>query len=163
MGVIARALFLAATAVLCAAALFRWVYVPVRCSFDLTTLTRRTYLASTTPGDYDRIVRTRQNLERLAAMREHCRADVRVPMLAAENERLVGRHEDAVRSYHAALEVERRPEIYNALGETLLATGRLDEALESYTTVVRFNAGLIDTIPSPEIRQRVQERLDGRP
>lgn len=160
MGVIARALFLTATAAVCAAALFRWVWVPHRCSIEVTALTRHTNLALDTANDYGRTVRARRNLEQLAAMREHCSTDVRVPMLVAANERLLGNYEGAIRSYQAALQVERRPEIYTALAETLIVTGRLDDAVASYAEAVRF--GSEEVIPSPGIRELVQERLDAR-
>ena len=162
MGMIARVAAMAAAAVLCAWALVEWVYVPVRCSMAVTQFSRRTDAALKSTDDYQRIVRARRNLADFAWMRERCAADVRVPMLAAGNERLLGRLEEALRSYEAALAADRRPEIYAAHAETLLLLGRMDEAAESYIAAARFAPEVMGTVPSEEIQRRVEERLRAR-
>ena len=159
---IARVAAIAVAAVLCVWALVQWVYVPERCSIAVTELSRRTHGALETGHEYERIVRARRNLADFGWMREQCASDVRVPMLTAANERLLGRLEEALRSYDAALAADRRPEIYAARGETLLLLGRMDEAAESYIAAARFAPDLMGVVPSEEIQRRVEEHLRAR-
>ena len=100
------AVILAATA-LGLLALLRWSWTPVQCSLSVTDLTRRTDSAAQTSSDYQRTVRSRRNLQDLAALKDSCPTDVRVPMLAGANHELLGNLEGGLREYEAALEIDR--------------------------------------------------------
>lgn len=138
-------------------ALARYAYEPHRCNAAITAVDVSTTVAAADANDYARLVRARSNLQRLAALGETCPTDVRVPMLTGANEELVGRPEDAIRSYDHALTIEQRPEIYVARASVQLGLGRLDEAVKSYVQAARFAPDV--EIASEEIRARVKEQL----
>ena len=153
-----RALLVAVAAIACGWALHSWVWVPHRCSIELTELTRRTDGVAKTAGNYERTVRARRNVAELARLREHSPADVRVPMLIAANQMLAGLHDEAIRTYDEALRVQPRPEIYMARGEALIVTGRFDEAVESYAAAVRFDPRFLYYIDPGVLHDRIRER-----
>lgn len=153
-----RALLLAVAAVACGWALYAWAWVPQRCSMELTELARRTDGAAKTGGDYPRTVRARRNAADLARLREDAPNDVRVPMLLAANQMMVGLHAEAVRTYDEALRVEPRPEIHMARGDALIQMARVDEAVESYATAVRFDAKFLDFIAPGVLQDRIKAR-----
>lgn len=156
MGMIVRAI----AALLCAWGLYAWVWVPHRCSLEVTELARRTDGAGKTAADYERTVRARRNIAGLARLRESSPNDVRVPMLIAANQLLMGLPAEAVRSYDDALRVDRRPEIYMARGDTLVQLGRVDEAVESYAAAVRFDARFLEFIEPGILHDQVKARAE---
>jgi tetratricopeptide (TPR) repeat protein len=160
MRLIVRIAAVVAAGIVCALLLVRWVYIPHHCNGAVTNITTSTEIADATPNDYDRLVRARRNLEELAAIRPWCAAtEVRVAVLTAANEEMVGRPEDAVRSYDQALEVDRRAELYAARARLQVRLGRIDEAVESYAIASRMDVTELDRIGSEEILRRVRERL----
>lgn len=156
MGVIVRAV----ASALCAWALYAWAWVPHRDSVTLTELARRTDAAEKTAGDYERTVRARRNVADLTRLRESSPTDVRVPVLIAANQLLMGLREEAVRSYDEALRVEPRPEIYMARGDALVQVGRVDEAVESYAAAVRFDARFLDLVAPGILQDRIKARAE---
>lgn len=156
VGVIVRAL----AAALCAWALYAWVWVPHRDSVELTELARRTDGAARTAGDYERMVRARRNVADLGRLRESAPNDVRVPMLIAENQLLMGLREEAVRSYDDALRVDPRPEIYMARGDALVQLGRVDEAVASYATAVRYDPRFLDFVAAGILQDQIRARAE---
>lgn len=159
---IARVTAVVLAALLGAWALMRFVYVPHQCNAGVTAAEVATIAAEETTSDYDRLLRARRNLEVLAALRESCPTEVRVPMLTGANLEFVGRAEDALASYKDALRVDRRPEIYVEMARMQLQLGQVDEAVASYVTATRFSPLLMDGIFSEEIKRRVREQLDAR-
>ena len=83
-------------------------------------------------------------------------------MLMGANQELIGRVEDAERSYREALTIEQRPEIYMALALAQVQLGRVDDAVENYVTAARFGPQILYELPSDELTRRVQERLGQR-
>lgn len=160
MRVIVRIGAVVAAAIVCGLLLVRWAYIPHHCNGAITRITASTEIADGTPDDYRRLVRARRNLEELKAIRPWCAAtEVRVPVLTAANEEMVGRPEDAIRSYDQALQVDRRAEIYAARARLQVRLGRIDEAVESYAVAARMDVTELDRIGSEEILRRVRERL----
>jgi tetratricopeptide (TPR) repeat protein len=153
-----RGLLVAVAAVACAWALYQWAWLPQRCSMELTELARRTDGAAKTGSDYDRTMRARRNVADLARLQEHAPNDVRVPMLLAANQMLAGLHDEAVRTYDLALRVEPRPEIYMARGDALIQLARVDEAVESYATAVRFDPAYLQQIAPGVLQDRIRAR-----
>lgn len=158
---IARVAAVAAAVLLGAWALWRWVYLPVHCNAAVTDVDARTTMAEETASDYERLVRARRNLEDLAPLRRRCRADVRVFMLAGANEELVGRIEEAERSYEQALRTDQRPEVHAALARVQIRLGRIDAAIENFTAAARFDPNAI-IYESEEVRRRVREKIGAR-
>lgn len=154
---IRRTVMLAVIAAACGWALLRFAYGPIRCNVEVSELTAQTDLALATTGDYERLARARRNLQRLRGLK-HCRTEVRVPFLTATNEELAGSLKSAVVSYHEALAIEQRPEIYTSLAAVQLRLGEVDAAVESYSRAVQFVPVLWYQIPSEEVRRRVTER-----
>jgi tetratricopeptide (TPR) repeat protein len=161
MKIVGRVAVVLVAMALCGWLLLRWAYTPLRCNIDLTALTQRTGLASETSSDYERLSRLRRNLEDLAALEDRCRMDVRLYMLVGQNEEMLGRDEDAIRSYEQALTVDRRPEIYSAIGFALIRLGRVDEAVPMYVQAARFLYPDPIVIPSELVERRVAEILRG--
>ena len=156
MGMIVRAV----ATLLCAWGLYAWVWVPHRCSLEVTELARRTDGAEKTAADYERTVRARRNIADLARLRESSPNDVRVPMLIAANQLLMGLPAEAVRSYDDALSVDRRPEIYMARGDALVQLGRVNEAVDSYATAVRFDARFLDFVAPGILQDQIKARAE---
>lgn len=150
----------AAAAPICAWALWQWVYVPNHCNAAITGIDARTTAAEQTVGSYELLLRARRNLEDLARLRARCRSDVRVFMLAGANEELVGRLEDAERSYEQAMRTDQRPEVQAALARVQLRLGKVDAAVENFIGAARFDPNAV-IYESEEIRRRVRERVRG--
>lgn len=67
---------------------------------------------------------------------------------------LLGRRDEAIAQWRVALRHHRRPEIYLALGETLLMSGDLEGAITSYAHAAAFNPGTMPDMPEA-IRDRI--------
>ena len=154
---------IAIVALFCAWAAVRWVWTPHRCNAEITRLTRATDAAEKARDEYDRLLKVRENLADLFRIREQCRDSVHVYVLIGMNQWLIGLEEESLASYQQALTVDHRPEIYLAIGEIQLALDRFDEAVESYTTAVRFRPDAIHGIPSTEVVREVREKLGPKP
>ena len=155
----ARVLTVAAAAAACAWALFDWVYLPQSCNAAVSELARRTTLVGESRGDFQYVTRAKKNLEDLLALRPQCTTELQIPVLIATNEESLGRYEEAIRSYQDALTIDRRPELYVAIGDALIQLGRSDEAVELYVTAARFNPGVLENGASEEVVRRAAERL----
>ncbi len=153
-----RAAILILAAAVCAWALYAFVYTPYSCDRSITTLIGRTQLAEDA-GVFDLPARARANLADLQRMEKPCRARTHLYMLEAQNENLLGRKEEAIATLRQALLVDRRPEIYIAIGTLLVELGRMDEAVDHFVTAGRFSPARVKYIASPEARRRVEERL----
>ncbi|HVE71202.1 MAG TPA: hypothetical protein VNI54_07525 [Thermoanaerobaculia bacterium] len=154
---IARVLLIAVAAVASAWALSRFAWEPVHCNIALSRIEAQTLSAEQTTDPYAQLVRARRNLQQLPGLR--CTTDVRLPVLLAANEELVGRLEDAARHYEQSLAMEQRPEIYMALANVQVRLGRVDAAVESYARAVKFHPPMLEQILSVELRRRIDARL----
>lgn len=159
MKIVVRAIVILAAMAGCGWLLVRWAYPPLHCGKALTDLTQRTALASETTDDYERVSRLRRNLEDLYANERQCRTDIRLYMLVAENEEMLGRDDDAIRTYEQALTIDRRPEIYTALGFALIRRGRIDDAVKMYVLAAHFRYPDDLEIPSEVVARRVKETV----
>jgi tetratricopeptide (TPR) repeat protein len=152
---VVRVAIVCAAAAIGAWALVHWVYRPYDCNRKLSALAARTVAAAETADGYQRTVRARRNLEELMPLREACPTAVRVPMLIGANEELVGRLEDAERSYRAALAIEPRPEIHVAIAKVAIQQGRVDDFVANYAAAVRFAPPILEEILPEELKKRV--------
>ncbi|HVG24173.1 MAG TPA: hypothetical protein VND45_08490 [Thermoanaerobaculia bacterium] len=155
----ARVLAVVAAIALCGYGLFHWVWRPVHCNAEITALDAQTDLAAETGNDYDRTVRARNNLARLAALRESCAAEVRVPVMMAANDLLLGNADDAARHYEEALRIEERPEIEAALARVEVQQGKLEQGIERYVRVARFQPAILQELGDEELYRRITARL----
>jgi tetratricopeptide (TPR) repeat protein len=154
-----RYVAIAVAAALGAWAFWEWSWTPVQCNDRVSRLMAQTDAAERTTGEYARLVRARRNLEELAALRERCPREVRVPVLIGANEELVGRLNDAAASYSEALRIEQRPEIYAALATAQVQLGLVDQAVENYVLAARFHPLTLESIQSEELHRRINARL----
>jgi tetratricopeptide (TPR) repeat protein len=145
---------------LCGAALWRWSVRPQLCESRLARLYASTYSISELRGDYSKIQRAEKNLEGLRELAQQCPADVRVYQFIGVNESLAGRSLPALDAYEKALSIDRRTEIYGAMGDILLGLGRIDEAAAAYTIAARMYPQNIDSIQSEELRRRVRQTIE---
>lgn len=155
-----------ATAVILSAAaiaLHRFCWMPVECNLEIARVEQMTARAVYRSRPSIAIVRARQNLEVLNRISERCAANVNVPMLQAANYGILGRHEDAIAAYEAALLVDRRPEIYLNLGLLELELGQREKALGHLATAVRFDRTMLGAIGDPltieEVRRKVEAAI----
>ena len=72
---------------------------------------------------------------------------------------LLGNHPEAIREYQAALRLQKRPEIYLHLGDSLVASGNLDAGVEALTRAVLFDPEMLNDISDGLSRQRVQAEV----
>ena len=135
---------LAATA---AAALvfYGYSWMPSHANHVLKTVQTRTQTALETTGDRA-IFAARDNIALLQTVAEPRQLAIDYHLLYAVNDRILGRHDDAVAHYNAALEADRRPEIYYERGLTLLEQGKLDAATADIALAARFNPMYFDDV-----------------
>jgi len=80
-------------------------------------------------------------------------------MIRAANLRMVGDFSAAAASYRAALDVQKRQEIYFELGATEVEIGDRQAAIDAYTNCVRFYPSQIANIEDQQIRAAVVARV----
>jgi cytochrome c-type biogenesis protein CcmH/NrfG len=96
---------------------------------------------------------------------EHCvavnPADVDMYMTLAIYYRLTGRIGEAAATYGAALQYDRRPELYLNLGEMQVLLGERETATATLTRAASFDPLLVDRISDPVIRETVRSTVAG--
>ncbi|MDQ3281938.1 MAG: tetratricopeptide repeat protein [Acidobacteriota bacterium] len=158
----ARVAIVAVAGIAALVALYRWVYVPNSCNAQLTYVTNHSLSTDDVQDQLVAVRAAQENLAILATLAERCPTDVRVPMLQAFNQHVLGHREEAIASYRRALHFQNRPEIYVAIGDMYFELGRLDDALENYTHAVRYSTTAASMIVSDEMRQETMERVRGK-
>lgn len=138
------------------AAIYRLVVVPWRCN-DVEGVVWRDLDLVWEKREEDPW-RARMVAERsLASMADcvaACRSDVNLQMLAGSSFRILGRSSAAIAAYQTALQFDRRPELYMALGSAQLEAGApREQAVASFVKVGEF-LGLeaLRTIPDAQTR-----------
>lgn len=96
----------------------------------------------------------RRNLADLDRIAQSRRLDPAWYLFYGASCEILGRWEDAARTYTRALDIEQRPEIYFSRGLVFLHLGRIDQATADMVRAVRFNPFFIDQV-SGELRTRV--------
>jgi tetratricopeptide (TPR) repeat protein len=143
---------LAATAA-AAFAFYRYSWMPEHADHVLNEVQMRTQTALDISGDRG-IFAARDNIARLQTITNACQVSVAYHLIYAANERILGRNDDAIDHYTAALAADHRPEIYLDRGVTYLEEGKLDPATADIALAARFNPGYIDSV-DPGMRDRV--------
>jgi len=154
-----RAAALIAVAALCVWSVIAFVQRPLTCNRSLSELRVRTRQTIATGSTYRQALLARKNLTDLRKLEGPCRARVELYVFEAENEDVLGNADAAIDALRRGLNVDQRPELYFNIGTLLVEQGRMDEAVENYTTAIRLTPDDLPNIPSPEAQRRVQERV----
>jgi tetratricopeptide (TPR) repeat protein len=128
-----------------AAAFYHYSWMPEHANHVLKLLQTRTQTATDIGGDRA-IFAARDNIALLQTITNSCQLSVDYHLIYAVNDRILGRSDEAIAHYTAALQSDHRPEIYFERGITYLEERKLDAATEDIALAVRFNPGFFDSI-----------------
>ncbi len=135
---------------------------PWQCNLTEKEIQARTSL--TYDSVADPIQTSRNAHENLAAL-EPCLDvaphDIALYMLAAANQRLIGRDADAATMYRRALQYDRRPELYYNLGVVELQLHQRDAAIADLLTAVSFSRAYLHDLPA-DVQAEVSDALRRR-
>lgn len=142
---LARAFCRLAAVAAAAFAVYDYAWMPEHADHILKSLTLRTQAALQMDGDRAVFV-ARDNLARLKTIEGAGKLSVDYHLISAVNDRIIGRDDEAIEHYTAALAADHRPEIYFDRGTTYLKEGKLDAATADIALAVRFNPVFLDDI-----------------
>ena len=142
---IARAVCRLAATAAAAFAFYQYSWMPAHANHVMKSVQMRTQTALATPGDRA-IFAARDNIAFLQTITNACQLSVDYHLLYAVNERILGRNDDAIEQYTAALAADHRPEIYLERGITYLEEGKLDPATADIALAARFNPAYLDDV-----------------
>jgi tetratricopeptide (TPR) repeat protein len=143
----------------CAYAFYVFCVLPYRCNRIKNAHILPTEYAYAHAGTPEGSLRAQRNLEELReCMRPTCR-DVSLDMIAAANDRVLGRYDEAVRLYRDALRLDRRPEIYVNLAAAEAAAGDRGSAREDLLRAILFSPWAIRSIEDGQMRQEAVQQL----
>jgi tetratricopeptide (TPR) repeat protein len=163
-----RALFimrLAAVALLVCAtayAVHRWCWRPFRCAAVVSSGAAALEAAEhRSDADRQRVARSVQtNLRRCECSSPEL--DMRTYFALAEASAAMGDYRGAIADYERALAIDRRPELYFALGMAYLNALDRPAALHNLTRACAFDPARLADIPYPDIREETARRVAGR-
>jgi len=143
-------------------ALIERVMVPrVRCNLakgEVNRIVRRFHRIG---DEYQRINMARKNLAKCDACLSVFPEDYQLHLLRAANLRILGRPDEAVRSFEHALALTERPEIYAQIGEVEIERGNVEAARRALLRAATFNIMFVETVDDPlktEIYSAVYDR-----
>lgn len=140
-------------------AIYEWSVLPYRCNLLKGALSVRTDAnAAQYAGDVAR-THARQTLEVIRPLRRDCPRDIDLLMMEAANQALMEHTGDAIATYHDALAIEQRPELYLALAKTEYAAGRTADAFNDGERAIRFHPFMISEVANPILRQELYRRV----
>jgi tetratricopeptide (TPR) repeat protein len=142
---LARALCRLAAIAAATFAVYYYAWMPEHADHILKSLTVRTQAALQMESDRAALV-ARDNLARLQTIEGACQLSVDYHLISAVNDRILGRDDEAIEHYTAALAADHRPEIYFDRGTTYLKEGNLDAATADIALAVRFNPVFLDDV-----------------
>ncbi|HEY0158867.1 MAG TPA: hypothetical protein VGF28_16405 [Thermoanaerobaculia bacterium] len=157
-----RALKALAAAAICAAALaaiYFTAVAPVRWNRAAREAALSLKRADTAPSLYDAGLIARRVLEETEAFAGPATHDMRLHFHRAQAWTFVENHEAAIQHYRLALRLDQRPELYVGLANSLAATGRREEAVQSALLAVRFRSIAADNIADGVVRAEVEEAI----
>jgi len=142
-----------------ACAFYFFCVLPYRCNRIKNAHILSTEYAYFHAGTPKGSVRAQRNLEELLeCMRPTCR-DVSLDMIAAANDRVLGRYDEAIRLYRDALRLDRRPEIYVNLAAAEAAAGDRVSAREDLLRAALFSPWVVRSVEDGQLRQEVVQQL----
>lgn len=140
-------------AIAAAMALYYEAWLPEHADHVLAFVTERTKAALQMTTNQATFT-ARDNLERLQPIGRTSQLSVAYHLVYAVNLRILGRNDEAIEHYTAALAADHRPEIYFDRGSTYLEQKRLDAATADIALATRFNPYYLDSL-DPVMRERV--------
>jgi len=138
---------------------WRMAWQPWQCNVTMKEIqarTSRTYDVVVDPFRASRYARA--NLTALDLCLKAAPDDVALYMLAAANDRLIGRFDDAATMYRKALQYDRRPELYYNLGLMELALNQRQAAVADLLTAVCFSRTYIRDLPA-DVQNEINDAL----
>jgi tetratricopeptide (TPR) repeat protein len=116
----------------------RLCYVPYRCNKEIGV---GIYLTENNQprSDIDMAITARSLVKRMQGCLTSQRELVGAYMVAAANLRVINRPNEALDLYRRASSLDRRPELYLQMGNTLSEMGNRNEAIRYYRVAVAFN------------------------
>jgi hypothetical protein len=148
-----RAVCRVAATIAGAFAFYQYSWIPEHDNHVQKTVQTRTQNALDTPGDRA-IFAARDNIALLQTVADPRQLATDFHLLYAVNDRILGRNDDAVAHYTAALEADHRPEIYYERGLTLVEQGKLDAGTADIALAARFNSMYFE-----EVDKTMQDRI----
>jgi tetratricopeptide (TPR) repeat protein len=142
---LARAACRLAATLAAAAAFYQYSWMPEHADHVLKSLQTRTQTALDMSGDRA-IFAARDNIEALQKITNACQLSIDYHLIYAVNDRILGRNDEAIEQYTAALTADHRPEIYFDRGITYLEERKLEPATADIALATRFNPGFLDSL-----------------
>jgi len=142
---VARAVCRLAATAAAAFAFYRYSWMPEHANHVLKFVQTRTQTALEMGGDRA-IFAARDNIAFLQTISSAGQLSVDYQLIYAVNARILGRNDDAIEHYTAALAADHRPEIYLERGITYLEEGKLDPATADIALAARFNPQYLDDV-----------------
>lgn len=142
---LARAVCRLAATAAAAFAFYFYSWMPEHANHVLKFVQTRTQTALETGGDRA-IFAARDNIARLQTITNACQLSIDYHLIYAVNDRILGRNDDAIEHYTAALAADHRPEIYLDRGITYLEEGKLDPATADIALAARFNPQYLENV-----------------
>jgi tetratricopeptide (TPR) repeat protein len=127
------------------AAFYQYSWMPAHANHLLKTLQTRTQNAMTMGGDRA-IFAARDNIALLQTITNACQLSIDYHLIYAANERILGRNDEAIEHYTAALDSDHRPEIYFDRGMTYLDERKLEPATADLAVAARFNPWYLESV-----------------
>lgn len=119
---------------------------PLRCNDVDSAVKQRTLILAGMNDAPIKVSRAaRANLDRLGSCLQDC-TNVSRLMIAAANERMLGRPTAAIAFYERAMQYDRRPELFLNLGMAQAEAGLREEAITNMFTACLFNPELLASI-----------------
>lgn len=112
-------------------------------------------------NEYERIVRARRNIAKCQECLAIFPEDYQLHMLRAANLRILGRYDEAVRTFEHALTLTERPEIYAQIGELEIERGNVEAARRALLKAATFNITFVKTVDQP-LRGEIYEAVLAR-
>jgi tetratricopeptide (TPR) repeat protein len=151
-----RVLGLVAIAVATIAALHDAVYLPLVCE---ALESRAAFTADTLRDDAAKLAWSRETIDSLLRCERFASGNSRIAYVLGNAYRDHGEPEKAIASYRRALSVDRRPEIYFALGMAQLEALHHDDAIDSFVQAGVFAPAQLAEIPYDTVRAEAERRI----
>jgi len=132
---------------------------PWQCNLTEKEIQTRTSLTYDNVADPMQTSRNaHENLAALEPCLDAAPHNIALYMLAAANQRLIGREADAATMYRRALQYDRRPELYYNLGVVELQLHQRDAAIADLLTAVSFSRAYLHDLPV-DVQAEVSDAL----
>jgi tetratricopeptide (TPR) repeat protein len=141
----ARAICRLAAIAAAATAFYQYSWLPEHVDHVLKLVQTRTETAITISGNRA-VFTARDNIALLQTITNSCAISIDYHLLYGVNARILGRHDEAIEHYNAALAADRRPEIYFERGVTYLEEGKVDPATADIGLAARFNPQYLEKV-----------------